>query len=710
MPGDSGGLLGRLAVHYKLINMNQLSEAVAVQSHEPHRKIGEILIERGMITEEQLQKLLKVQKQYLEKTRGQQQARRPKTVDEVKAPPSSPGVAQVSFNSGAGAARGGGGLSPASGASRAQPASAASGVSPARPAPAAPAAPAARTAPAASAVPSQVEDVTSAAFRVAASRPPALSPREEGLSLGGDDDGLELELSDGPPSAAAPAVNTNDGSALAAIDPSMRMLDADAIAGADDGPAPELGSAAPVADARASGLAAAGLVDAPRRDEKVGLAAAQVSAPAAAQPAPAAAAPTAAAPAAMAAPAAAAPAAAAAPVAAPAAQAAPAAVAAPAPQAAPQAVAPATAAPAEVAERPSQSRPPPDPRAIKWLNGVLGQAAQTKASDVHVHAGATIKLRRFTRLVEFTDQPLPPPQAEAVLTAVLDDWQYDRLHEAGEVDLAYSVDGVGRFRANVYRQHRGLNGVFHYIPPTPPTLEELGLPGALAKVTNFHQGLVLVTGPAGCGKSSTLAALVNIINEERTDHVLTIEDPIEYIHPAKRCVVNQRQVMRHTESFARALRAALREDPDVICIGELRDLETISLALSAAETGHLVIGTLHTNSSIRTINRLIGVYPPNQQSQIRTMLSESLRAVISQRLLPTTDEADVVLALEILYGTKAVGNLIRENRTFQLHSVLQTGASQGMCLLDISLHRLIKEGKISKETAIANSDNPRQFR
>ncbi len=221
--------------------------------------------------------------------------------------------------------------------------------------------------------------------------------------------------------------------------------------------------------------------------------------------------------------------------------------------------------------------------------------------------------------------------------------------------------------------------------------------------------MVLVTGPAGCGKSSTMAAFLNLVNEERTDHILTIEDPIEVLHPSKSCQVNQRQVRSHTESFARALRAALREDPDVIAIGELRDLETISLALTAAETGHFVLGTLHTTSTIRTIDRLIGVFPPDQQTQVRTMLSESLRAVVSQRLVVRADGAGRVPVLEVLIVNKAISNLIRENKTFQIRSVLQTGAAQGMCLLDSSLEALVKQGVITREEALRHAEEPKRF-
>jgi len=268
---------------------------------------------------------------------------------------------------------------------------------------------------------------------------------------------------------------------------------------------------------------------------------------------------------------------------------------------------------------------------------------------------------------------------------------------------------VGRFRASIYRQQRGVDGVFRPIPTHPPTLEQLGMPANLARLTSYHQGLVLVTGPAGCGKSSTLAALVNLINENRPDHILTVEDPIEYVHTSKRAVINQRQVVTQTATFASALRAALREDPDVIVIGELRDLETISLAITAAETGHLVMATLHTNNTIRTINRILDVFPPKQQPQIRAMVSESLRAIVSQRLVPTADGRRRVPALEILFVKPAISNLIRDQKTFQIRSILQTGRSEGMCLLDDSLLDLVKSGTITKEAARRICDDPKRF-
>jgi len=354
----------------------------------------------------------------------------------------------------------------------------------------------------------------------------------------------------------------------------------------------------------------------------------------------------------------------------------------------------------------------PAPVQGRRIDRVLEYAVREGASDVHIHSGAPLRLRRHGRMSDV--EPTNPAiidrdSAERAIREILSPEQQGILDEHGQVDLAYTVPGVARFRSNVYRQQRGWDAVFRIIPPQPPTLSDLGLPTSLARLANFHQGLVLITGPAGCGKSSTLAAMLNIVNEDRRDHIITIEDPIEVLHPSKRCVVNQRQVGPHTQSFARALRAALREDPDVIAIGELRDLETIALALTAAETGHLVMATLHTNNAIRTINRILGVFPPEQQDQIRTMVSESLRAIISQRLIPRADGNGRVPALEILIANKAVGNLVRENKTYQIKSVLQTGGAQGMCLLDSSLAELVKSGTITREEAAKNAEDPARF-
>ena len=378
------------------------------------------------------------------------------------------------------------------------------------------------------------------------------------------------------------------------------------------------------------------------------------------------------------------------------------------------------AAPVEPARPPAQRsapvqavaavRPPATADdALGALGDLLRDAIQRGASDIHLHAGAPVRLRIHGTLGVEPGPPLDAAAADRLAQAPLGPEQRAELARSGQVDLCFALPGVGRFRTNVYRQQRGLDAVFHAIPLEPPGLEDLGLPAALARFTTYHQGMVLVTGPAGCGKSSTLAALVNLINEERREHVITIEDPVEYVHPSKRCLVNQRSVLRHTESFARALRAAMREDPDVIVIGELRDLETISLAMTAAETGHCVLATLHTDNAIRTVNRIIGAFPSDQQGQVRTMLSESLRAVVSQRLLPTADGQGRVAALETLIVTRAVANLIRENKTFQIQSVLQTGVAQGMRLLDHSLRELVQSGAVARETALRHCEDPKNL-
>ena len=377
------------------------------------------------------------------------------------------------------------------------------------------------------------------------------------------------------------------------------------------------------------------------------------------------------------------------------------------------------AAPA-IPAAPVTAPPPPAPAprvaaaavdldAPRALDRLLERAILAGASDLHIHSGSPLKMRLNGQMSDLDGAPLDARTAERLVHEILTPDQLEALRGRGQVDFAYTLPGKGRFRSNAYRQQRGVDAVFRVIPPQPPTLEGLGLPSALSRLANYHQGMVLLTGPAGCGKSSTLAALLNIINEDRHDHIITIEDPIEYIHPSKKCVVNQRQVGPHTGSFARALRGALREDPDIIAIGELRDLETISLALTAAETGHLVLATLHTNNAIRTVNRILGVFPPSQQDQIRTMVSESLRAVISQRLVTRADGDGRVPALEVLMANKAVGNLIRENKTFQIKSVLQTGASQGMYMLDASLAELVKTKVITREEAMRNADDPQRF-
>lgn len=342
------------------------------------------------------------------------------------------------------------------------------------------------------------------------------------------------------------------------------------------------------------------------------------------------------------------------------------------------------------------------------LDSILREAVALGASDVHVHANTPILMRVHGELKPHGER-VESSKADEMVRSLLVDGQQEVLDNEGQLDFAYEIAGVARFRCNAYRQQQGTDVILRVIPPSPPSLDQLGLPSSLAALANFHQGMVLITGPSGCGKSSTLAALVNIVNEERPDHILTIEDPIEYVHASNRCLVNQREVLRHTESFSRALRAALREDPDIIAIGELRDLETISLAITAAETGHLVFGTLHTNDTIRTINRLIGVFQPDEQAQIRTMLSESLKAVVSQRLVPRADGSGRVPALEILINNQAVGSMIRANKTFQLRSVLETGSAHGMMLLDNSLAQLVRDGVVARDVALRFAIEPSKF-
>ncbi len=343
------------------------------------------------------------------------------------------------------------------------------------------------------------------------------------------------------------------------------------------------------------------------------------------------------------------------------------------------------------------------------LRNLLQQTIELHASDLHVHSGSTLLLRHGGKICTASSTVLSSLECERLITPIMDETQLKRLQDEFQVDFAYEIPGVGRFRANIYKQQRGYDAIFRAIKLKPPTLAELGLPSDFKRFTEFNQGLILFTGPAGCGKSSTMAAMVNLINQSRPDHILTIEDPIEYVYPAGECNVTQREIGHQTGSFPTALRAALREDPDVIVIGELRDLETISLAVTAAETGHLVLATLHTSNAIRTINRLLGVFPPDQLSQIRRMLSESLKVVISQRLVQRSDDRGQVAALEVMINNNAVANLIRENRTYQIKSILQTGAAQGQRLLDASLTKLVREKVITQKEALKHAEESKNF-
>jgi len=346
-----------------------------------------------------------------------------------------------------------------------------------------------------------------------------------------------------------------------------------------------------------------------------------------------------------------------------------------------------------------------DEQAIK----ILTQAVKLGASDIHMAAGSPPFCRLHGTLTFFKLDALTPDRARRMALGFMDDAQQQQYLQHHDLDFSWEYEDLGRFRVNALEQFRGPSIIFRHIPKEVPTLENLQLPPVLGKLTEWTQGLVLVTGPAGSGKTTTAAAMVNLVNENRSDHVITVEDPVEYIHVSKGCNVSQRQVPNHTQSFATALKGALREDPDVIMIGEMRDLETVSLALRAAETGHLVIGTLQTKSAARTIDRVVDVFPADQQAQIRTMLAESLRGVISQTLVKRADGKGRVPAVESLYVTRAVSNLIRDGKTFQLPSIMQTGRKIGQRLLDESLAELLKQGIISREEAERVCENPKRL-
>ncbi|MBI3410576.1 MAG: type IV pilus twitching motility protein PilT [Planctomycetes bacterium] len=333
------------------------------------------------------------------------------------------------------------------------------------------------------------------------------------------------------------------------------------------------------------------------------------------------------------------------------------------------------------------------------LDRYLRFAVQSGASDLHLSLDREITLRLHGTLRKVHGQSLTAEQNEAVLDEVLTDEQRRILSERMSVDFCYDLPGVARFRSSIYWQQLGLAGVFRVLPTRVPTLAELGMPPVIERLLSYRQGLILVTGPAGMGKSTTLAAMIDHLNETRHEHIITVEDPIEVVHHNKKCTVTQREVHSHTESFANALRAALREDPDIIMIGEMRDLETVSIAITSAETGHLVLGTLHTPGAARTVNRMIDVFPPDQMPQIRAMVSESLRGVISQQLIPRADGKGRVAALEIMVCTPAIGNLIRENRTFQIYSQMQIGVKLGMRLMEQSLQDLVQKGVITAQEA-----------
>ncbi|HQH26358.1 MAG TPA: type IV pilus twitching motility protein PilT [Oligoflexia bacterium] len=333
---------------------------------------------------------------------------------------------------------------------------------------------------------------------------------------------------------------------------------------------------------------------------------------------------------------------------------------------------------------------------------------QQNGSDLHVSAGEPPIIRVDGIMKKIKVPALTLEQTQSMLYDIMGDAQRKIFEEKSDIDFSIELGDTARFRVNVFRQRRGMGAVFRLIPTQILTLEQLGMPSVLARLTRKEKGLVLVTGPTGSGKSTTLAAMINLINDESEEHILTIEDPIEFVHTSRKCLINQREVGANTQSFANALRAALREDPDVILVGEMRDLETIQLALTAAETGHLVFGTLHTSSAPKTIDRIIDVFPANQQGQVRAMLSESLQAVITQTLCKRIGSGRVA-ALEIMLGTVAVKNLIREAKIHQLPSVIQTSQAVGMRTMEMSLVELAEKNIITRDEAIEKSGNPDLF-
>jgi twitching motility protein PilT len=342
------------------------------------------------------------------------------------------------------------------------------------------------------------------------------------------------------------------------------------------------------------------------------------------------------------------------------------------------------------------------------ITELLAFSAKQGASDLHLSAGLPPMIRVDGDVRRINLPPLEHQEVHALIYEIMNDKQRKDYEEFLETDFSFEVPGVARFRVNAFNQNRGSGAVFRTIPSKVLTMEDLGMGQTFKDVSMTPRGLVLVTGPTGSGKSTTLAAMIDFINDNRYDHILTIEDPIEFVHESKKCLVNQREVHRDTHGFNEALRSALREDPDIILVGEMRDLETIRLALTAAETGHLVFGTLHTTSAAKTIDRVIDVFPAEEKDMVRSMLSESLQAVISQTLLKRVNGGRVA-AHEIMIGTSAIRNLIREDKVAQMYSAIQTGAAHGMVTLDQSLLDLVTKRTISRDTAREKARMPEKF-
>lgn len=339
---------------------------------------------------------------------------------------------------------------------------------------------------------------------------------------------------------------------------------------------------------------------------------------------------------------------------------------------------------------------------------LLAFSVKNGASDLHLSAGLPPMIRVDGDVRRINVDPMDHEMVHGMVYDIMNDKQRKAYEEYFETDFSFEIPGLARFRVNAFNHNRGAGAVFRTIPSKILTLEELKAPKIFEEISNTPRGIVLVTGPTGSGKSTTLAGMINYVNENHYGHVLTIEDPIEFVHESKKCLINQREVHRDTLGFGEALRSALREDPDVILVGEMRDLETIRLALSAAETGHLVFGTLHTSSAAKTIDRVVDVFPAAEKEMVRSMLSESLRAVISQTLLKKIGGGRVA-AHEIMLGTPAIRNLIRENKIAQMYSAIQTGQSIGMQTLDQNLQEMLSKGMISKDEAVKKAANKDAF-
>ena len=341
---------------------------------------------------------------------------------------------------------------------------------------------------------------------------------------------------------------------------------------------------------------------------------------------------------------------------------------------------------------------------------LLSFTKKAGGSDLHISAGSPPMIRVHGEMRRLNIPMLTNEDIHHLIYDIMDDEQKKRFEADKELDFSRQLGNIARFRVNVFFNQHGEAAVFRTIPTKILTADELGLPRILLELSEKEKGMVLVTGPTGSGKSTTLAAMIDHINKTRRGHILTVEDPIEFQHKSQKCLVNQREVGPHTKSFAKALKSALREDPDIILVGEMRDLETIALAITAAETGHLMFGTLHTSSAAKTVDRVIDVFPAEQQDQIRAMFAESIEGVIAQKLLPTKDGKGRVAAHEIMIGTPAIRNLIREGKTFQISSMIQTGGGEGMQSMDSALKELLTQGKVTGEEALRHAFDKKSFK